>query len=50
MREVRKREMRQMGTLMKKIQRQSKRSVMKPPRVGPMAGAQTTARPYMAKA
>src|SRR5271169_6268879 len=34
------------GTLMKKIQRQSKLSVIQPPRVGPTAGATTTAMPY----
>ncbi len=33
------------GTLMKKIHRQLKWSVMKPPSVGPMAGASTTAMP-----
>ena len=45
MRLVRKSEKMEMGTLMKKIQRQSKLSVMYPPRVGPIAGAQTTANP-----
>ncbi len=38
------------GMLMKKIQRQVKLSVIHPPRVGPMAGAVTTAMPYTAKA
>ena len=38
------------GTLMKKTQRQEKLSVMKPPSVGPMAGASTTAIPYTAMA
>ena len=33
------------GMLMKKIQRQVKWSVMKPPSVGPIAGASTTAMP-----
>ena len=33
------------GTLMKKIQRQSKLSVIQPPSVGPIAGAKTTAIP-----
>ena len=33
------------GMLMKKTQRQEKLSVMKPPSVGPMAGASTTAIP-----
>ena len=33
------------GTLMKKIQRQSKLSVIYPPSVGPIAGASTTAMP-----
>ena len=38
------------GMLMKKIQCQLKLSVIQPPSVGPMAGATTTAMPYMAKA
>jgi hypothetical protein len=35
---------------MKKIQCQLKLSVIQPPSVGPMAGATTTAMPYMEKA
>src|SRR5208283_5329088 len=38
------------GMLIKKIQRQLKLSVIHPPRVGPIAGAVTTAIPYTAKA
>jgi len=38
------------GRLMKKIQCQLKLSVIQPPRVGPIAGATTTAIPYSAKA
>src|ERR1700722_777595 len=38
------------GILMKKIQRQLKLSVIHPPSVGPIAGANTTAMPYTAKA
>ncbi len=38
-------ESRPTGTLMKKTQRHEKWSVMKPPSVGPMAGASTTAMP-----
>lgn len=38
------------GTLMKNTQRQEKLSVMNPPSVGPMAGARTTAIPYVANA
>ena len=38
-------EMMPTGILMKKIQRQLKLSVIQPPRVGPMAGASTTAMP-----
>ena len=38
-------ESRPTGTLMKKTQRQVKLSVMKPPSVGPIAGASTTAMP-----
>src|SRR5260370_8088587 len=38
------------GTLMKKIQRQEKLSVIQPPSHGPMVGATTTAIPYTAKA
>ena len=45
MRELRKSETMPTGTLMKKIQRQLELSVMKPPSVGPMAGASTTAMP-----
>ncbi len=44
-REVSRREMMPTGILMKKIQRQVKLSVIQPPRVGPMAGALTTAMP-----
>jgi len=36
---------RQTGTLIKKIQRQEKLSVMRPPSVGPSVGATTTAIP-----
>ncbi len=45
MREVRNSESAPMGRLMKKIQCQLKLSVIQPPRVGPMAGATTTAIP-----
>src|SRR5260370_34952014 len=38
------------GTLMKKIQRQEKLSVIQPPSHGPIVGATTTAIPYTAKA
>src|SRR5579864_6101071 len=38
------------GKLMKKIQCQLKLSVIQPPRVGPIAGATTTAMPYKEKA
>src|ERR1700682_226526 len=38
------------GTLMKNIQCQLKLSVIQPPKVGPMAGATTTAIPYNEKA
>src|SRR5208337_4196773 len=48
--EVRKSERSPTGTFMKKIQRQSKLSVIQPPSVGPIAGATTTAMPYTAKA
>src|ERR1700739_1180871 len=44
------REINPTGILMKKIQRQVKLSVIQPPRVGPIAGAVTTAMPYTAKA
>ena len=36
------------GTLMKKIQRQEKLSVIQPPNVGPMMGATTMPMPYTA--
>ena len=36
------------GTLMKKIQRHEKLSVIQPPSVGPMMGATTTPMPYTA--
>lgn len=49
-RAVRKIERMATGTLIKKIHRQSKLSVIHAPRVGPMAGANTTAIPYTAKA
>src|SRR5580698_797478 len=49
-REVSRREMIPTGMLMKKIQRQVKLSVIQPPRVGPIAGAVTTATPYTANA
>jgi len=42
---VSRRDTRPTGTFMKKIQRQEKLSVIQPPRVGPMAGATTTAMP-----
>ena len=42
--------MRPTGTLMKNTHRQEYVSVMKPPSVGPIAGASTTAIPYTAKA
>jgi hypothetical protein len=47
---VRNSEMMPTGMLMKKIQRQLKLSVIHPPSVGPMAGANTTAIPYTANA
>src|SRR3984893_12059320 len=49
-REVNVRERIPTGIFNRKIQRQVKLSVTQPPRVGPMAGASTTARPYTAKA
>ena len=38
------------GTLIRKTQRQFQLSVIQPPTVGPIAGAKTTARPYIANA
>src|SRR4029077_19058504 len=43
-------EMRPIGTLMKKIQRQEELSVIQPPIVGPTVGATMTAMPYSANA
>src|SRR5258708_22944481 len=48
--EVSSSEMMPTGTLMKKIQRHEKLSVIQPPSHGPMVGATTTAIPYTAKA
>ena len=38
------------GTLIRNTQRQFQLSVIQPPTVGPIAGANTTARPYIANA
>ena len=43
-------EMTPIGRLIKKIQCQLKLSVIQPPKVGPIAGAATTAMPYSANA
>ena len=50
MRDVRNSDKSPTGRLMKKIQCQLKLSVIHPPRVGPTAGATTTAMPYSANA
>jgi hypothetical protein len=47
---VRKSEIIPTGIFIKKIQRQEKLSVIHPPKVGPIAGASTTAIPYTANA